>query len=84
MDEILYELREHSAGLNCGRWDYIFSSIKKFCNNKDFVLADRSLVAMTGCRINLKCIGPLTRSDIFSMMRNQISSISNAFDSCCD
>jgi len=47
MDEILYELREHSAGLNCGRWDYIFSSIKKFCNNKDFVLADRSLVAMT-------------------------------------
>ena len=31
MDEILYELRDHSAGLNCGRWDYIFSFIKKFC-----------------------------------------------------
>ena len=47
MDEILYELREHSAGLNCGRWDYIFSCIKKLRNNKDFCLADRSLVTMT-------------------------------------
>jgi len=47
MDEILYELREHSAGLNCGRWDYIFSCIKKFRNNKDFSLADRALVTMT-------------------------------------
>ena len=41
MDEILYELREHSAGLNCGRWDYIFSFIKKFRNRPDFVLPDR-------------------------------------------
>jgi len=47
MDEILFELREHSAGLNCGRWDYIFSCIKKFRNNKDFCLADRALVTMT-------------------------------------
>jgi malate synthase len=47
MDEILYELREHSAGLNCGRWDYIFSCIKKFRNNPDFCLADRALVTMT-------------------------------------
>jgi malate synthase len=47
MDEILYELRDHSAGLNCGRWDYIFSCIKKFRNNKDFCLADRALVTMT-------------------------------------
>jgi malate synthase len=47
MDEILYELREHSAGLNCGRWDYIFSCIKKFRNRPDFVLADRALVTMT-------------------------------------
>jgi malate synthase len=47
MDEILYELREHSAGLNCGRWDYIFSCIKKFRNDKDFILADRALVTMT-------------------------------------
>lgn len=46
-DEILYELRDHSAGLNCGRWDYIFSAIKKFRNRDDFVLADRSLVTMT-------------------------------------
>jgi malate synthase len=47
MDEILYELREHSAGLNCGRWDYIFSCIKKFRSNADFILADRALVTMT-------------------------------------
>jgi malate synthase len=46
MDEILYELREHSAGLNCGRWDYIFSFIKKFRNRADFVLPDRSAVTM--------------------------------------
>jgi malate synthase len=47
MDEILYELREHSAGLNCGRWDYIFSFIKKFSHRPDFVLPDRALVTMT-------------------------------------
>ena len=47
MDEILYELRDHSAGLNCGRWDYIFSCIKKFGSDPDFVLADRGLVTMT-------------------------------------
>jgi malate synthase len=46
MDEILYELREHSAGLNCGRWDYIFSFIKKFRHRPDFVLPDRALVTM--------------------------------------
>ena len=46
MDEILYELREHSAGLNIGRWDYIFSCIKKFRGNPDFCLADRSQVTM--------------------------------------
>jgi malate synthase len=47
MDEILYELREHSAGLNAGRWDYIFSCIKKFKLDKDFCLADRVKVTMT-------------------------------------
>jgi malate synthase len=47
MDEILYELRDHSAGLNCGRWDYIFSLIKKLRNHPRFVLSDRSLVTMT-------------------------------------
>ena len=46
MDEILYELREHSAGLNAGRWDYIFSCIKTFKNNRDFCLADRSQITM--------------------------------------
>ena len=46
MDEILHELREHSAGLNCGRWDYIFSFIKKFRNHRDFLLPDRAAVTM--------------------------------------
>ncbi len=46
MDEILYELREHSAGLNCGRWDYIFSFIKKLRARKDAVMPDRGLVTM--------------------------------------
>lgn len=47
MDEILYELREHSSGLNAGRWDYIFSCIKKFKNDSQFCLADRGKVTMT-------------------------------------
>jgi len=47
MDEILHELREHSAGLNIGRWDYIFSCIKKFRANRNFCLADRAQVTMT-------------------------------------
>ena len=47
MDEILWEAEEHSAGLNIGRWDYIFSCIKKFRSNKDFCLADRAQVTMT-------------------------------------
>jgi malate synthase len=47
MDEILWELREHSAGLNAGRWDYIFSCIKKFKHDKSFCLADRAKVTMT-------------------------------------
>jgi malate synthase len=47
MDEILYELREHSAGLNAGRWDYIFSAIKCFPERPEMVLPDRSDVTMT-------------------------------------
>ena len=47
MDEILFELREHSAGLNCGRWDYIFSFIKRFSRRPEFLLPDRGLVGMT-------------------------------------
>ena len=47
MEEILYELRQHSAGLNAGRWDYIFSCIKKFRNNPNFLLPDRAQVTMS-------------------------------------
>jgi malate synthase len=47
MEEILYELREHSSGLNAGRWDYMFSVIKKFRDRPEFVLPDRPLVTMT-------------------------------------
>jgi malate synthase len=47
MDAILYELRDHSAGLNAGRWDYIFSTIKRFRTRPEFVLPDRSEVTMT-------------------------------------
>jgi malate synthase len=46
-DEILYELRDHSAGLNCGRWDYIFSAIRKFQKHPEFYLPDRAQVTMT-------------------------------------
>jgi len=46
MDAILFELREHCAGLNCGRWDYIFSYIKKFRNRPEFLLPDRSSITM--------------------------------------
>ena len=70
MDEILYELREHSAGLNCGRWDYIFSCIKRFRNNSDFILADRALVTMTTHFMrsySLLCIKTCHRRGIHAM-----------------
>ncbi len=47
MDEVIFELRDHMAGLNCGRWDYIFSFIKTFASNKKYVLPDRSQVVMS-------------------------------------
>ena len=47
MEEILYELRDYAVGLNCGRWDYIFSFIKKFRNHPNFVMPDRNEVTMT-------------------------------------
>src|SRR5581483_2183871 len=47
MDEILFELREHAAGLNAGRWDYLFSCIKKFRSRRDLALPDRSQLTMT-------------------------------------
>jgi len=70
MDEILYELRDHSAGLNCGRWDYIFSCIKKFRAKKDFILADRALVTMTTHFMHsysLLCIKTCHRRKTFAM-----------------
>ena len=70
MDEILYELRDHSAGLNCGRWDYIFSCIKKFRNKPDFVLADRALITMTTHFMrsySLLCIKTCHRRNTFAM-----------------
>jgi malate synthase len=70
MDEILYELRHHSAGLNCGRWDYIFSCIKKFRRRPGFVLADRGLVTMTTHFMrsySLLCIKTCHRRETFAM-----------------
>ena len=70
MDEILYELRDHSSGLNCGRWDYIFSCIKKFRNKPDFILADRALVTMTTHFMHsysLLCIKTCHRRNTFAM-----------------
>jgi malate synthase len=55
MDEILWELKHHSAGLNCGRWDYIFSCIKKFRGNREVVFADRSAVTMTSPFLRAYC-----------------------------
>ena len=56
MDEILYELREHSAGLNAGRWDYIFSAIKKLRVHRDFCLADRQHITMTAPFMRPYCL----------------------------
>lgn len=55
-DEILHELRDHSAGLNCGRWDYIFSFIKTFRNRPEFVLPDRSQITMTAPFMRAYCL----------------------------
>jgi malate synthase len=55
MDEILYELREHSAGLNCGRWDYIFSFIKKLGHRTDKILPDRGQVTMDKAFLKAYC-----------------------------
>ncbi|HEX4343533.1 MAG TPA: malate synthase A [Verrucomicrobiae bacterium] len=55
-EEILYELREHSSGLNCGRWDYIFSAIKKFRNREGFTFPDRVQVTMTVPMMRAYCL----------------------------
>jgi len=56
MDEILYELRAHSAGLNAGRWDYIFSAIKKLRVHREFCLADRGNITMTAPFMRPYCL----------------------------
>jgi malate synthase len=55
-EEILYELRDHSAGLNCGRWDYIFSIIKKFRAHRQFLFPDRAQVTMTAPMMRAYCL----------------------------
>jgi len=70
MEEILYELRHHSAGLNCGRWDYIFSYIKKFARLEKFIVPDRSQVTMTTPFMraySLACIKACHKRGAFAM-----------------
>jgi len=70
MDEILYELKDYIVGLNCGRWDYIFSFIKKFSANPDFVLPDRLQLTMTAPFLraySLLCIKTCHRRGAFAM-----------------
>ena len=70
MEEILYELRHHSAGLNCGRWDYIFSFIKKFARKVDFIVPDRAQVTMTAPFMRsyaLSCIRTCHRRGAFAI-----------------
>ena len=70
MDEILYELRDHSAGLNCGRWDYIFSFIKKLAGDQTMLLPDRGQVTMTTHFMrsySLLCIKTCHRRNICAM-----------------
>jgi malate synthase len=70
MDEILFELKDYIVGLNCGRWDYIFSFIKKFAKRPDFVLPDRALVTMTTHFLrsySLLCIQTCHKRGAFAM-----------------
>jgi malate synthase len=70
MEEILYELRHHSAGLNCGRWGYLFSYIKKFARKEEFIVPDRAQVSMTSPFMRaytLSCIKVCHRRGTFAM-----------------
>ena len=70
MEEILFELRHHSAGLNCGRWDYIFSYIKTFARNEKFIVPDRAQVTMTAPFMraySLACIQACHKRGAFAM-----------------
>ncbi len=55
-EEILYELREHASGLNCGRWDYMFSMVKKFRNHRGYMFPDRTLITMTVPFLRAYCL----------------------------
>ena len=55
-EEILFELREHVSGLNCGRWDYMFSMVKKFRNHRDYVFPDRTLITMSAPFLRAYCL----------------------------
>jgi len=70
MDEILFELRDHSAGLNCGRWDYVFSFIKTFREHPEFVVPDRGQVGMTQPMMRAYarlCVKTCHRRGVFAM-----------------
>ena len=70
MEEILYELRHHSAGLNCGRWDYIFSYLKTFAKHPEFIVPDRAQVTMTAPFMRayaLACIQACHKRGAFAM-----------------
>jgi malate synthase len=70
MEEILYELRHHSAGLNCGRWDYLFSYVKKFARKPEFIVPDRAQVTMTTPFMRayaLSCIQACHKRGAFAM-----------------
>jgi len=70
MEEILYELRHHSGGLNCGRWDYIFSYIKKFARKEEYIVPDRSSVSMVTPFMraySLACIKACHKRGAFAM-----------------
>jgi malate synthase len=70
MEEILYELRDHSAGLNCGRWDYLFSYIKTFALKAEFLVPDRAQVTMTAPFMRayaLSCIKTCHKRGAFAM-----------------
>ena len=73
MDEVLFELKDHSAGLNCGRWDYIFSSIKTLQTDASFVLPDRGQVTMEA---------PFQQATLAARIRDSATSTSCARRTC--
>ena len=81
MEEILYELRDHSAGLNAGRWDYIFSCIKKFKKNRNFCLANRGAITMEVPFMRSYAPVSYTHLDVYKRQATRISSIISCLSS---